>query len=374
MNKKQSVTTPETREPASKVLTVVIPAYNMEKYLRRCLDSLIVSDEQMQILEVLVINDGSKDSSSQIAHEYQDRYPQTFRVIDKENGNYGSCVNRGLDEATGKYFRLLDADDQFDKVGFPKFIDALTNTDADMVLTHMCRIIEGKEGKRYYNKRPVNIQYGEVYRAQDFNFTEFSALCLFSMHSITYRTAVLHVVDLRLQTGISYTDNEYVYFPLKAVKTILPSDILLYILTRGREGQTMSASSRVKNVNNLYKVSRRIFDDVISCAENKNNSALRDKHMLMMECKMGEFFQLVLCKMKRGDEDEHLKEFYEDIKRYAPDLLVGLRNKRVSRFIKPWFCVWEESGKHMTDFPYNVLCWTVISLRRIIKKEKIVYY
>ena len=57
----------------------------MEKYLRRCLDSLIIDEEGMKQLEVLVINDGSKDSSSQIAHEYQDKYPDTFRVIDKEN-------------------------------------------------------------------------------------------------------------------------------------------------------------------------------------------------------------------------------------------------------------------------------------------------
>lgn len=83
----------------------------MEKYLRRCLNSLIIDEEGMKQLEVLVINDGSKDSSSQIAHEYQNKYPDTYRVIDKENGNYGSCVNKGIVKATGKYFKILDADD-----------------------------------------------------------------------------------------------------------------------------------------------------------------------------------------------------------------------------------------------------------------------
>ena len=108
-----------------KILTVVIPTYNMQDYLRRCLDSLIIPEEQMKQLEVLVVNDGSKDSSSAIAHEYQDKYPNTFRVIDKENGNYGSCVNRGLKEATGKYFRILDADDWFDNVELKKFVQSL---------------------------------------------------------------------------------------------------------------------------------------------------------------------------------------------------------------------------------------------------------
>lgn len=83
-----------------KLLTIVIPTYNMQDYLPRCLDSLVLYDGAlMEQLEVLVINDGSKDNSSAIAHEYEAKFPNTFRVIDKENGNYGSCINRGLKEA-----------------------------------------------------------------------------------------------------------------------------------------------------------------------------------------------------------------------------------------------------------------------------------
>ena len=87
----------------SKLLTIVIPTYNMEAYLNRCLDSLLVSDEQMKLLEVLVINDGSKDNSSAIAHEYEAKYPNTFRVIDKENGGHGSTINAGIKKARGKW-------------------------------------------------------------------------------------------------------------------------------------------------------------------------------------------------------------------------------------------------------------------------------
>ena len=104
-----------------KILTLIIPTYNMELYLRYCLDSLLV-DEGMDALEVLVVNDGSRDCSLEIAREYEHKYPQTFKVIDKENGNYGSCVNRGLKEATGKYVKVLDADDSFDTEHFGRFI------------------------------------------------------------------------------------------------------------------------------------------------------------------------------------------------------------------------------------------------------------
>ena len=118
-----------------KLLTIVIPTYDMEAYLNRCLDSLLISDEQMQLLEVLVINDGSKDKSYAIAHEYEAKYPNTFRVIDKENGNYGSCVNRGLKEASGQYIKVLDADDWFDTTEFEKYLKQLQSVEVDMVLT-----------------------------------------------------------------------------------------------------------------------------------------------------------------------------------------------------------------------------------------------
>ena len=104
-----------------KLLTLIIPTYNMEKYLRTCLGSLIIGEWQ-ELLEVLVINDGSKDSSSAIAHEYANKHPESFHVIDKENGNYGSCVNRGLKEATGKYVKVLDADDSFDTANFENYL------------------------------------------------------------------------------------------------------------------------------------------------------------------------------------------------------------------------------------------------------------
>ena len=98
-----------------KLLTIIIPTYNMERLLPKCLSSLLIKEENIfSMLEVLVIIDGAMDSSSQIAHSFQDKFPSVFRVIDKENGNYGSCVNRGLSECKGKYIKILDADDSFD--------------------------------------------------------------------------------------------------------------------------------------------------------------------------------------------------------------------------------------------------------------------
>lgn len=120
----------------NKILTIVIPTYNMEKYLDKCLTSLVIEDrELMKQLEILVVIDGSKDRSSEIAHTYQVRYPQTFIVIDKENGNYGSCINRGLKEAAGKYIKVLDADDCYNSKSLQQHLELLRIVDVDLILT-----------------------------------------------------------------------------------------------------------------------------------------------------------------------------------------------------------------------------------------------
>ena len=117
----------------NKVLTISIAAYNVEKFLKKTLDSLII--ENMELLEVLIVNDGSKDNTLQIARKYEEQYPNTFKVIDKENGGYGSTINEGIKYATGKYFKQLDGDDWYDTKNLNQFCLKLKQIDTDMIYT-----------------------------------------------------------------------------------------------------------------------------------------------------------------------------------------------------------------------------------------------
>ncbi len=95
-------------------LSFVLPCYNMEKYLSRCLDSLLTQDVDRDIYEILVVNDGSKDGTLDIARSYESKY-DNIRVIDKPNGGVGSARNRGLREARGRYLYFFDPDDYIAK-------------------------------------------------------------------------------------------------------------------------------------------------------------------------------------------------------------------------------------------------------------------
>ena len=104
-----------------KIVSIVVPTYNMENYLRKDLESLIIS-EGLENVEVIVVNDGSRDKSLDIATEYAEKYPYVFRIIDKPNGNYGSCINAALRIASGKYIKIMDADDSFDTDNFKTLV------------------------------------------------------------------------------------------------------------------------------------------------------------------------------------------------------------------------------------------------------------
>ena len=226
-----------------KILTVVIPTYNMEKYLRKCLDSLIIDDQDLiDKLEVLVVNDGSKDSSSDIAHQYQDKYPEVFRVIDKENGNYGSCVNRGLKEAVGKYIKVLDADDTFETNNFSDYLEFLVNNDVDCVISDMMRVDEDGKCKALCRFNfPSNTPFG----LDEMGENEWRKLW---MHCVCYKTINLRNINYHQTEGISYTDQEWICLPMATSKKLSYFPHIVYKYFVGREGQTTNVDVWEQNL------------------------------------------------------------------------------------------------------------------------------
>ena len=215
-----------------KLLSIIVPTYNMEKYLHKCLRSLIVSDINMESLEVLVVNDGSKDASSRIAHEYETKYPQTFKVIDKKNGNYGSCINRGLKEITGKYVKVLDADDYFVTDVLDKFIDYLQDKDVDMVLNDFVIVDENNTITETYN---FDLPTKNSFTIKDIPKEMIRWLW---HHGKTYKTKILYDINYHQTEGISYTDEEWVVIPMVKVECVSYFPYILYNYLLGREGQT----------------------------------------------------------------------------------------------------------------------------------------
>ena len=105
-----------------KLLSVAIPCYNSEGYMSKCIESLLVGGEDV---EILVVDDGSKDRTAEIADEYAAKYPTIVKAIHKPNGGHGSAVNAGLENATGLFFKVVDSDDWVKEIAYRKILSTL---------------------------------------------------------------------------------------------------------------------------------------------------------------------------------------------------------------------------------------------------------
>lgn len=227
----------------------------MEALLPRCLDSLIIA-ENFEKLEVWIVNDGSKDRSSEIGHEYETKYPDVFKVIDKPNGNYGSCINAALPKCTGKYVKVLDSDDWFDTYNLNQFIKDLSKYDVDLVITDTRNVDVDRNIK---SNRRININFHN--KIVDFKeVVQCSDFLRIQMHFITYRTSIFNEIDYHQTEGISYTDQEWIFAPMTRVKQIVALPYVVYNYLIGREGQTVDKKIFMKSLPHQIKSQESRFN------------------------------------------------------------------------------------------------------------------
>ena len=267
----------------NKILTIIIPAYNMEKYLHRCLDSILV-ENLMNLVQIIVVNDGSRDMTSEIAHRYEQQYPRYIQVIDKENGNYGSCMNVGLSLAEGKYFRTLDADDWYDSSAFVSFVEDLKNTDSDMVVSEHSVCYEDSD--RHIVQRFDNTidQCQDILIKKDI-WKSNAVLSNIHVYCITYKTSVLKESGLKWSEDVYYTDNEFLYWPLKYVKTIRFAPFPVYNYLIGREGQSVSIHSLKRSFHSYNVVTNKVLDHYLKSVHKNETDPLAKFLLLKLLCR-----------------------------------------------------------------------------------------
>lgn len=236
----------------SKILTISIAAYNMEKYLAQAVDSLI-DERVLNDLEILVVDDGSTDRTGEIAKQYEKRYPDSVSYVPKENGGYGSTINTSITLATGKYFKQLDADDWFETEGLVEFVKLLSRVDADYVVTQYIRCYENT-GKTKKNDLYEGLPEGL------YTFDEADTKKIVGMHSLAIKTEILKAMPYRLTEKCLYTDEEFVIYPIKYVNSLYIWHQPVYIYRLDREGQSFSLESKMKHYKEHEKVFWNLFE------------------------------------------------------------------------------------------------------------------
>lgn len=241
-----------------KLLTFAIPCYNSEAYMKKCIESLLPGGDDV---EILVINDGSKDSTAEIADDYARRYPGIVRAIHQENGGHGEAVNAGIRNASGLYFKVVDSDDWVDYDAYMKILTKLRELSGgektlDMFVANYVYEKEGAKHKKVM--RCSALPQDELFTWNDVGHFRKGQYIL--MHSVIYRTKLLRECGLVLPKHTFYVDNIYVYKPLPSVRHMYYMNVDFYRYYIGRDDQSVNEKVMISRIDQQIKVNKIMVD------------------------------------------------------------------------------------------------------------------
>ena len=245
-----------------KLLSIAIPSYNSEAYMRKCIESLLPGGEDV---EILIVDDGSKDRTGEIADEYETLYPNIVKAIHQENGGHGAAVNTGLEHATGLYFKVVDSDDWVNESAYRKILQTLRelaggSTALDMLISNFVYEKEGaKKNKvmRYHHALPKDT----IFTWDEIKHFRKGQYIL--MHSVIFRTKLLKECGLKLPEHTFYVDNLFVFEPLPYVRTMYYLDVNFYRYYIGREGQSVNEQVMISRIDQQIRVNKLMLDYLI---------------------------------------------------------------------------------------------------------------
>ena len=237
----------------NKVLTIVVPSYNVERFLDECIPPYVepICDDR---LEVVIVNDGSHDKTEEIAEGYARKYPAVIRVINKKNGGHGSTINAGLKHATGKYFKVIDGDDYVNNAELVRFLNFLERSEEDVITNDKVNFIDGRKPDN--NKRMI---FGPVGYDEHISMKEINSEWNYTMHRITLKTAVIQNVIPDIDENCFYVDQELIIYTLGYVKTLRACNAIMYYYRLGNANQSVAPANAYKRRGNLRTVINSIL-------------------------------------------------------------------------------------------------------------------
>ncbi len=251
---------PPSKKP--KLVTICVPGYNVERYLERCIRSLL-DHKFAEETEILIIDDGSRDHTPDIAKIFEIQYPGIVRLIQKENGGHGSTINRAISEGVGKYFMVVDGDDWIDGKQFSQVLEKVKNgsIDTDIISSNYHEVnMESGESTPWIQQ--ATIEYG---RALPFDGIDVENV-YFTLASTMFKLSLLRETNKPLQEHTFYVDVEYILFPIPYVKTVMFVENFIYKYCRGNAEQSVHIPTMVNRYDHHERVMKRVLEYETQCS------------------------------------------------------------------------------------------------------------
>ena len=329
-----------------KYISFAIPCYNSEAYMEHAVESILPGGEAV---EIIIVNDGSSDRTSEIAHEYAEKYPDIVKVVDKENGGHGDAVNSGLSNAQGKYFKVVDSDDWVDEEALHKILKLLRDLEeddeeVDMLVSNYVYEKVGVTHKRCVHYRNV-LPKDEIFWWDDIGHFRLDQYIL--MHSVIYRTAMLQLSQMRLPKHTFYVDNIYVYYPLPHVRKIYYLDVDFYRYFIGREDQSVNEKNMIARVDQQIFVTKSMIEmyQLRSVTSRKLRQYMINYLAIMMTVS-----SILLIRSKKEENLEKKKELWKYLKKKDVKTYMKIRYGILGQTIN----LPGKSGRKISSLAYSV--------------------
>ena len=288
--------------------------------MHKAIDSILGGGNDV---EIIIVNDGSKDNTLEIALDYKKKYPDIIKVIDKENGGHGSGVNAGLEIAKGKYFKVVDSDDWVDEKSLKQVIKTLKKIDVDLLIVNY--VYEKEDTPKvmdYVGVLPEN----KLFTWDDVGKFKVSEYLL--MHSVIYKTSILKEIGLKLPEHTFYVDNIFVYFPLPHIQTMYYLNVPFYRYFIGRSDQSVNESVMISRVEQQVFVTKTMIDlfDPFTIENKKLRNYLIHSLDMMMT------ISTIFLKLANTKESKvKIKDLWDYLKKVNPRLFKKMKLARLTR-------------------------------------------
>jgi glycosyltransferase involved in cell wall biosynthesis len=313
-----------------KLISFTVPCYNSAEYMDVCIESLLKGGDRV---EIIIIDDGSKDATPEIADAYAEKYPDIIKVVHQENGGHGEGINQGIANATGKYFKVVDSDDWVGEDALETLLDFIGGTSEknlpDLFVCNYLYYIKG-EG---INRR---IKYGTIFpEHKNVSWEQTKPFLLsqnLTLHSCMFKTSIMKDNGLVLPKHTFYEDNYYVYYSIPYAKKIMYLDIDFYYYLIGRDGQSVAKEALLKRYAQQLKVTKL-------CFESHRILEFRDTQPHLYRCmyhhlRLMFLLSSLFCRLNKSKEtDAEMKEFWNEIYAIDKPLAEKLRKHSLATFL-----------------------------------------
>ena len=313
-----------------KLLTITVPCYNSASYMEKCIESLLIGGEDV---EILIVNDGStKDDTAGIADRYAKAYPTIVRAIHQENKGHGGAVNTGLANATGLYFKVVDSDDWLNEEAYRRVLAALKEAAGgpetlDMMISNYVYEKEGAEHKRVM-KYTKALPQGRIFTCDEAKSLGKRHYLL--MHSLIYRTELLRECGLKLPEHTFYVDNLVAFVPFPRVRTMYYLNVNLYRYYIGRADQSVNETVMIGRLDQQLRVNKMMID----CMAEQKGLHKRQKEYMLHSLSIINTVTSILA-LRSGTEENFQKkeELWAYLKEKSPKNYRTLRKSMLGRLV-----------------------------------------